>query len=121
MTNEKHFNLCKYCGRKIKDMRRKYCDSECNAKYMLEGPAKERYKYELIAAPVLAELEEMTAKGTWLLFPASFEDEQCIGDFIRAFKRPPDHVIWMPSTPIWKYTGPVWDKEQNARRWQGVE
>lgn len=60
-------------------------------------------------------------EGAWLMFPASQEDERCIGDFMRVFQRAPDHVVFNPQTPMWKFAGPVWKSEELARRWQNAE
>jgi hypothetical protein len=53
-----------------------------------------------------------------MVYQKSQTDEQCIGDFLRVWKRPPDHVIYDPDTPFWKFAGPVWDDEEMKRRWQ---
>jgi hypothetical protein len=107
-------NNCKYCNKKIEDRRRKYCDQDCNSKFMLEGPAREQFQYHEVT-PTLEILNE----GAWMMYPRKQEDEQCIGDFIRVWHRPPEHVIWDPATPMWKFAGPVWTDEELTRRWQG--
>jgi hypothetical protein len=90
-------------------------------KFKTEGPARERWKYEKNDNPTVEALEELLNKGAWLQFPASHDDEQCIGDFLRVFKRPPEHCLWLPTRPMWKFAGPVWSDEQLARRWKGYQ
>ena len=75
--------------------------------------------HEKDLTPTVESLDELLNKDAWLMFPASQEDEQCIGDFVRAFHRPPLHVVWSPTTPMWKYAGPVYTEEELARRWEG--
>jgi hypothetical protein len=111
--------LCVYCGKQLKPPKKKYCNKDCMGRFLREGPAVERWKYEENPEPNLEELEELTKKGAWLLFPATQEDQQCIGDFLRTFHHPPEHVSWLPTSPLWKYTGPVWEEEELAHRWRG--
>ena len=116
--------LCVYCGRKLPKSKRKYCDNVCTSRFKKEGPAKERFVYR--ETPVetnkeVIELQHRVDTGTWMLFPEKMEEEQVIGDFIRVFKRPPEHVIFDPRTPWWKFAGPVWTEEEQSRRWQGYE
>jgi hypothetical protein len=61
----------------------------------------------------------MLNRGAWLMFPRSQEDEQCIGDFMRVFQKAPEHVLWSPSTPLWKFAGPVWEDDELEYRWKG--
>lgn len=116
MTGE---NLCVYCGKRVRHPRKKYCDDECMNRYKLEGPARERWVYKRNPSPACSELEELLDSGVWLMFPASQDDDQCIGDFMRVWKKPPKHVIWIPKFPMWKFAGPVWSEDVLARRWQG--
>ena len=106
---------CSYCGKRLQDRQRKYCDGTCSVRFLSEGPAKEQWKYE----ETLPSLE-ILKKGAWLMFTRDQTDEQCRADFIRVWERPPEYVLWDPATPWWKFAGPVWDEEEMARRWQGA-
>ena len=76
---------------------------------------------DLNAEMDVVELQHKVDSGTWMLFPVAQEDEQCIGDFMRVFKRAPKDVIFDPRTPLWKFAGPVWTSEELAYRWKGWE
>jgi hypothetical protein len=105
---------CAYCGKKpLPKGQRKYCDAGCADKFKLYGPAREQYVYNEVEPDV-----EMTKKGAWLLVRSSQTDEEAIGDFMRVWKRPPDHVIYDPKTPFWKFVGPIWDEEELNHRWR---
>lgn len=108
---------CAYCGKKpLPKGQRKYCNGDCAMKFKSEGPAREQFNYKE-GENTLAELEEMTKKGAWMLIRKSQTDEEAIGDFIRVWKRPPEYVIWLPKTPWWKFVGPIWDDEELDWRW----
>lgn len=119
MTDE--LKLCAYCGKKLPPRQRKYCNEECQQRYLREGPARERFNYAQNNEPSLTELAELIKTGVWFCFTADHADEQCIGDFIRIFHRAPEHVIWLPSSPTMKWVGPVWSDEELAHRWNGWE
>ena len=108
---------CDYCGKHLPPRKRKYCGSTCSERFKTEGPARERYVYKEIEKDAVD--VSILMEGAWLLFPVAQEDEQCIGDFIRVFQRAPEHVIFDPKTPMWKFAGPVWTEEEQERRWQG--
>jgi hypothetical protein len=114
---------CVYCNKKLPKRQRKYCDKTCSMRFKSEGPAREQYVYNLVEKEDndahTKEIDALVSKGAWLLFPRAHEDEQCIGDFMRIFKRAPEHVLWSPSTPFWKYAGPVFTDEELAYRWRG--
>jgi hypothetical protein len=109
-------NKCKYCGKKIEDRRRKYCNQDCNSKFLLEGPAREQYHYREVPPQL-----EITKEGCWMLVRSTQDDQQCIGDFIRMWHRPPEHVIFDPAMPFWKFVGPIWTDEELDWRWKGYE
>jgi hypothetical protein len=105
---------CKYCNKTLEDRRRTYCDDDCKTKFHSEGPALEQFQYKEVKPTV-----EILNDGAWMVYPVKQEDEQCIGDFIRVWHRPPAHVIYDPKTPFWKFAGPVWTDEELDRRWAG--
>ena len=108
---------CAYCGRKpLPKGQRKFCNGDCAMKFKKFGPAREQYVYnDDVETP--AELDEMTKHGAWMLVRAKQTDEEAIGDFMRTWKRAPEHVIWLPKTPWWKFVGPIWDDEELDHRW----
>lgn len=55
-----------------------------------------------------------TNEGTWLLFTGDQTEEQGIGDFMRIFKRAPEHCV-MEQGRLW--VGPVFTEEEQERRW----
>ena len=115
---------CVYCNRRLPVRQRKYCGKECLKRFQAEGPAREQFVYHETPIETDAEVLELQHRvdtGTWMLFPAASDDEQCTGDFMRVFKRAPKYVIFDPRTPMWKFAGPVWTTEENERRWQGYE
>ena len=57
---------------------------------------------------------ELTKEGCWLMMSVYRSDNQCVGEFIRIFKRKPDHVI---QENWWKFVGPVFKEEELRRRW----
>lgn len=104
---------CAYCGKQpLPKGQRKYCNAECAERFKREGPAREQYVYK----EVPPEVEQVNA-GAWMLIRKEQTDEEAIGDFMRVFKRAPEHVIYDPRTPMWKYVGPVWTEEELERRW----
>jgi hypothetical protein len=105
---------CKYCNKKLEDRRRTYCNDECNERFKNEGPAQEQFQYRAVEAT-----PEILDEGAWMMYPVKQEDEQCIGDFLRVWHRPPEHVVFTPAMPMWKFAGPVWTEEELARRWKG--
>ena len=113
---------CVYCNKNLPKKQRKYCDTQCSTRFKMEGPAREQYVYEEVKvthAPEILELQNKVDEGCWMLFPVAQDDEQCIGDFMRAFKRAPKDVIFDPRTPLWKVAGPVWTEEELKWRWKG--
>lgn len=106
---------CEYCGKQpLPKGQRKYCNGDCATKFKLEGPAREQFVYKEV---VPANVEQLNA-GAWLLMRSSQTDEECIGDFMRIWKRAPEHVIYDPRTPMWKYIGPIWTDEELDWRWK---
>jgi hypothetical protein len=81
---------------------------------MLE-PVVKRYKE--VSNPEL----ELTKEGAWMLIRSSQTDQEAIGDFMRVWKRPPEHVIFDPAMPFWKFVGPIWTNEELTHRWRGQE
>ena len=115
---------CVYCNKELPKRQRKYCNTLCSTRFKEEGPAREQFVYKELELNVdmdVIELQHRVDTGTWMLFPAAQEDEQVIGDFMRVFKRAPQHVIFDPRTPLWKFAGPVWTEEELAYRWKGWE
>ena len=108
---------CDYCGKHLPPKKRRYCDATCSNRFKKEGPAREQYVYKEVEKDAVD--VSILKEGAWLLFPVAQEDEQCIGDFMRVFQRAPKHVIFDPKTPMWKFAGPVWTEEEQARRWRG--
>ena len=106
---------CKYCNKELENKRLSYCDLSCNRNYLKVGAAKEPYVYNESDQPDVSILKE----GAWLMFTSDQTDEQCVADFMRAWERAPEWVIYDPKTPDYKFVGPVWDEEEMARRWQG--
>jgi hypothetical protein len=107
------------CDNEVKG--RRYCCGDCKQSQKLIREAggdiediMERY------APVQPNLD-LLKHGAWLMFRVSFEPKVVVGDFMRAFKRPPEHVIYDPQTPDWQYAGPVWTDEEMAWRWKGSD
>ena len=112
---------CVYCNKELPKRQRKYCDKTCSTRFKMEGPAREQYVYHEVKVETdveVLELQHRVDSGTWMLFPASMEDEQVTGDFMRVFKRAPEHVIFDPRTPWWKFAGPVWTEEEQKKRWK---
>lgn len=108
-------NKCAYCGKQpLPTGQRKYCNSTCADRFAKEGPAREQFVYEEVT-PVNT---EQTKTGAWLLMRSDHTDEQCIGEFMRVWKRAPLHVIYDPKTPFWKFVGPIWTEEEQAHRWR---
>jgi hypothetical protein len=108
---------CVYCGKKpLPKGQRKYCNGDCAEKYKQFGPAREQYVYHK-GENTHSEMLGMLNEGAWFAVTRDQTDEQCIADFIRVWKRPPDHVIWVPEYPMMKFAGPVWDEEELKRRW----
>ena len=103
---------CRYCNKILENKRLSYCNSECNLNFHAVGPAREQYVYEE------ADDVSLLMEGAWMMYQSSQTDEQCTGDFMRAWERAPEHVIYDPKTPFWKYAGPVWDNEEMRRRWK---
>jgi hypothetical protein len=112
---------CAWCGKKLTNKRRKYCNATCQKRFSKEGPAREQFHYkeeEIVDAEAKTiEIDAIVAEGAWLCFTRDHEDDRCIGDFMRIFKRAPKHVLWSPTTPLVKYAGPVYTDEELARRW----
>lgn len=107
---------CVHCGKKLPAGQRKYCDKNCSAMFKSMGPQIEAGldRYEEKKAPNVDLLDD----GAWLMFRSNQTDDQCIGDFMRVFKRAPEHVIYDPRTPWWKFAGPVWTNEELDHRWR---
>lgn len=102
------------CTNEVKG--RRYCCPDCKAtaRQRRENPEPPDIEEYQEVEPEL----ELLKKGAWFLFPFRQSDEKCVGDFVRALKRPPAHVIYDPATPMWKYAGPVWTEEELAWRWK---
>ena len=108
---------CSYCGKRLPKNKRKYCSATCSNRFKKEGPAREQFVYHEVDEVDVSIINE----GCWLLLPVAQDDEQCIGDFMRLFKRAPNHIIFDPQTPLWKFAGPVWTNEELKWRWKGYE
>lgn len=108
---------CAYCGKQpLPKGQRKYCNDTCKQRYAVEGQARERFVYKQVE-PENVNVELLNA-GAWMLVRKSQSDEECIGDFMRTWKRAPEHVIYDPKTPMWKFVGPIWTQEELDHRWK---
>ena len=108
--------LSRACNNEVKG--RRYCCGDCKtaeriAKSTLPKVEEIMDRYKPVEPDVSILMEH-----AWLLFPVAQDDDQCIGDFMRVFERPPDHVIFDPKTPLWKFAGPVWTNEELTYRWR---
>lgn len=109
---------CVYCGKApLPSGQRKYCNGDCAMKFKQFGPAREQYVYKEVD-PSVEELKQKLTEGAWMVFRKTQTDEECIGDFMRVFKRAPEHCFYIPDYPMWKFCGPVWDKEELDWRWK---
>lgn len=105
---------CAYCGKQpLPKGQRKYCNTDCADKFKEGGPAREQFVYKETTPDL-----DMIDAGAWLLMRAQQTDEECIGDFMRVWKRAPEHVVFDPKTPMWKYVGPIWTEEELDWRWK---
>ena len=104
---------CQYCNKVLESKRRTYCNSACQRNYRNLGKAREQYVYVESDQPDVSILME----GAWMMYQATQTEEECIADFMRVWKRAPEHCIYDPKTPFWRYAGPVWDEEEISRRW----
>lgn len=111
---------CIYCGRELPGRQRKYCNDTCKEFYKNEGAMVGSDDVPIINGYAKQENPdlELTKTGLWMLVSAKYDDQKCIGDFMRTWKRAPKHVIFDPRTPFWKFVGPVYTKEQLAHRWR---
>lgn len=94
---------------------RRYCCGDCksSAKSRREHPKVEDLDYREVPLEV-----KLLDEGAWLMFTLDHDDQKCIGDFIRMFKRPPAHLI---PTKRGKFAGPVTTNEELARRWMNAD
>ena len=76
MTTHSPQKLCVYCGKKLRPPKRKYCNRVCMSRFLREGPAVERWKYEENPEPNLEELEELESDISAQIDAAKIEQEQ---------------------------------------------
>jgi hypothetical protein len=109
--------LAENCTNEVKG--RRYCCPDCKSwqkNRRKNGPPIEEVmpRYEEVDVT-----PDMLNDGAWMVYPKSHTEKQCVGDFIRVWKRAPKHFVHVPQYPLWNFCGPVHNSEELARRWMG--
>jgi hypothetical protein len=101
---------CAYCNKMLANRRRTYCNEQCQTDYR-SGKVFEQIKprYNQVTCPELERLKS----GCWWVFSRYDDEQTCIGEFMRVFKRAPEYVI---EENWWRFLGPVFTEEEIARR-----
>ena len=108
--------LSRACDNDVKG--RRYCCGDCKVAERIAREAKPRLEDVIGRYKEVEPDVSILMENAWLLFPVAQSDDNCIGDFMRVFERAPDHVIFDPKTPLWKFAGPVWPNEELTYRWR---